>query len=272
MQARARRLPAGAAAISCVPPPPQTKAGRRGLACCVHTNMEARLAPREPAHAQRRQPDVTACFAPSFPGMPPSSRHPSCACVSQLRSSPLLAPRFDPWNAAAARLCMFDFLGVQAHSATAALPRVPRRTGRLAAVQARLLCVFVCFVLLLQPLAVPSILSVRPRRSPPAGRLYGRGSEGGFLAFCFSRRATPSTSSSLARPHDLFRGRSERSRCCCCGAWKTTPTAPRLREPFLACSRKSLRDALVSERRRSSVCASSTASWFLPQLWPEKKK
>lgn len=182
MRERARRLPVGAAPISCAPPPPQTKAGRRGLACCVHTNMEARLAPREPAHAQRRQPDVTACFAPSFPGMPPSSRsssssrHPSCVCRNS--AAALLAPCFDPRNAAAARLCMFDLLGVRAHSATAALLCVPRHTGRLAAAR-QVVCLFAwSSKLLLFP-----ILSARSRRSRPAGLRARR--RRGFSRFLF---------------------------------------------------------------------------------------
>lgn len=111
------------------------------------------------------------------------------------------------------------------------------------------------------------ILSARSRRSRPAGLRARR--RRGFSRFLFlAPRGFPPFPSSLARPHDLFRGRSERS----CGAWKTTPTAPRLGEPFLACSPKSLRDALVSERRRCSVCASSSTSWFLPHLWPGKRR
>lgn len=171
----ARGDPAAAVAISCAPPRRHRKPA--GLACCVHTNMEARLAPREPAHAHRRQPDVTACFAPSFQGMPPRSACRNSICHPR---PPPFDPRKTPqWPAVCA--CTFGFLGVRARCVRKATRPPCFLAGRDA----------VCVLYVRVSAAVLS-------EKPPAGR----GSEGrGFSGVLFSgARASSSFSPPSVRP------------------------------------------------------------------------
>lgn len=164
----ARGDPAAAVAISCAPPRRHRKPA--GLACCVHTNMEARLAPREPAHAHdvnlTSRPVLLLPSRECLLGARVATPSPALSLLpsirGKLRSGPLFVPTRSPSS-------------VRAKSYPSSL--LPGRTGRR-----------LCFV--------------RPRqRGRPLGEAGRARQRGGFSGVLLSGgRASSSFSPPFVRP------------------------------------------------------------------------